>query len=315
MGLRKETRLVLALPVRVSGKNVDGESFEQDCTTVDLTANGMRVAGLMQPLRCGAVISVSYGAKSVPAQVMWIGRLAGESKGHAGLRIGGDWNNLWGRAIPRIPGDGFPDSAHRRTSAPDVEPDSKPDSKPAAMPDLKPAAKPDVKPVLKPVPKPKPSNDSVPALLARMVKSEPVDQRVTERYPCGGGVSIWQAGAKHFLRGTVVDLSLGGCYVEMMTPLKVQDLVVLTLNINGTEVRMAAEVRTSHPGMGMGLKFKDLTETDRTRVRDLVFKLGDSGTGQIDVMADVRSRIEILEEEDILQREYEKRRGGYRTNS
>jgi hypothetical protein len=46
----------------------------------------------------------------------------------------------------------------------------------------------------------------------------------------------------------------------------------------------------------------------------LVFKLGDSGTGQIDVMADVRSRIEILEEEDILQRELEKRRDGYRNN-
>jgi hypothetical protein len=304
MGLRKEMRLGLALSVRVSGENADGEPFEQDCTTVDLTVNGLRIAGLKQPLRCGAVISLSYGAKSVPAQVVWIGRLEGESKGHAGLHIVGDWNNFWGRAIPRIPGDGFPDSAHRRTSIPD----SKPDLKPAA--DLKP----DANPVLKPVPKSKASDGSVPALLAEMVKSEAEDQRVTQRYPCGGGASIWQPGAKHFLRGSVVDLSLGGCYVEMMTPLKVHDLVVLTLDINGTELRMAAEVRTSHPGMGMGLQFKDLAETDRSRLRDLVFKLGDSGTGQIDVMADVRSRIEILEEEDILQRELEKRRDGYRTN-
>jgi hypothetical protein len=306
MGLRKETRLGLALPVRVSGENAGGESFEQDCTTVDLTVNGLRVVGLTQTLRRGAVISVSYGAKSAPAHVMWTGKTGADSQGHAGLQVVGGWNNLWGRAIPRIPGDGFPNSAHRRTSMPD----SKPTTKPAAKPDLKP----DAKPVLKPVPKPKPSDRSVPALLAEMVKSEPVDQRVTQRYPCGGGASIWQPGAKHFLRGTVVDLSLGGCYVEMMTALKVHDLVVLTLDINGTEVRMAAEVRTSHPGMGMGLKFKDLAETDRSRLRDLVFKLGDSGTGQFDVMADVRSRIEILEEEDILQRECEKRRDGYRTN-
>jgi hypothetical protein len=151
MGMRRETRLELALPVRVSGENADGESFEQECTTVDLTVNGLRIAGLMQPLRCGSVISVSYGAKSAPAQVMWIGRLEGESKGHAGLHIVGGWNNLWGRAIPRIPGDGFPNSAHRRTSMPDL--------------------KPDVKPVLKTVPKPEPSDGSVPALLAEMVKS------------------------------------------------------------------------------------------------------------------------------------------------
>jgi len=193
-------------------------------------------------------------------------------------------------------------------------PDLKPDSKSTTKPDWKPAAKPDLKSDAKPVLKTKRADGSVPALLAEMVKSERVDQRVTQRYPCSGGASIWQPDAKHFLRGTVVDLSLGGCYVEMMTPLKVHDLVVLTLGINGTEVRMAAEVRTSHPGIGMGLKFKDLAETDRSRLRDLVFKLGDSEIGQIDIMVDVRSRIEILEKEDILQREHEKRRDGYRTN-
>lgn len=182
MGLRKETRLELALPVRVSGENADGESFE-DCTTVDLTMNGLHIAGLTQTLRCGAVIGVSYGAKSVSVQVMWTGKLGSKSKGHAGLHIVGGWNNLWGRAIPRIPEDGFPNSAHRRTSMPDVKPDLKPDLKS------------DAKPVLKPVSKPKPSDGSVPALLAEMVKSEPVDQRVTQRYPCGGGASIWQPGA------------------------------------------------------------------------------------------------------------------------
>src|SRR5271169_2925453 len=109
MGLRKEMRLQLALPVRVSAVNADGESFEQDCITVDLTVNGLRVEGVTQTLRRGAVISVSYGAKSVPARVMWMG-----PQGHVGLRAVGGWNNLWGRAIPQIPGDGFPDSTYRR---------------------------------------------------------------------------------------------------------------------------------------------------------------------------------------------------------
>ena len=100
-------RLQLALPVRVSGENADGKSFEQSCTTVDLTANGVRIEGLTQTVRCGAVISISYGDKSVPARVMWTGKLRSKSQGHVGLQVVGGWKNLWRRAIPYIPGDAF----------------------------------------------------------------------------------------------------------------------------------------------------------------------------------------------------------------
>jgi len=107
MGMRKEMRLQLALPVRVSGENADGKSFEQSCTTVDLTANGVRIEGLIQTVRCGAVISVSYGDKRVPAQIMWTGKMGSKSQGHVGLQVVGGWKNLWRRAIPYIPGDAF----------------------------------------------------------------------------------------------------------------------------------------------------------------------------------------------------------------
>ena len=100
-------RLQLALPVRVSGENADGKSFEQSCTTVDLTANGVRIEGLIQTVRCGAVISVSYGDKRVPAQIMWTGKMGSKSQGHVGLQVVGGWKNLWRRAIPYIPGDAF----------------------------------------------------------------------------------------------------------------------------------------------------------------------------------------------------------------
>lgn len=48
MGSRKEVRLRLAFPVGISVENVDGELFEQSCTTVDLTVHGLRVEGLTQ---------------------------------------------------------------------------------------------------------------------------------------------------------------------------------------------------------------------------------------------------------------------------
>ncbi|MGA2962795.1 MAG: PilZ domain-containing protein [Candidatus Korobacteraceae bacterium] len=272
MGLRKEMRLQLALPVRVFAENAEGESFEQDCTTVDLTVNGLRVEGITQTLRRGAVISVSYGAKSVPVRVMWMG-----PRGHVGLRAFSGWNNFWGRVIPQIPGDGFPDSTYRR--------EAKPDRKPA------------------------PSGT---VLVAREATERgPMERRGEDRYICGGAVSIWQPDAKRLVNGTVADLSLGGCYVEMMTPLNVHDRVVITLNIEGTEVRTAAEVRTSHPGMGMGLKFSDLADSDRSHLRALLSRLGHSGTDQIDLRAEAKAGIgarDPIEEDEPLRREHEKRR-------
>jgi hypothetical protein len=92
----------------------------------------------------------------------------------------------------------------------------------------------------------------------------------------------------------------------MMAPLNVRDRVVLMLSVNEIEVRAAAEVRTSHPGMGMGLKFRDLSETDRSGLHTLISRLGHSGSGQIDVRAERRSEKEvreILEDKEILQRE------------
>jgi hypothetical protein len=123
----------------------------------------------------------------------------------------------------------------------------------------------------------------------------PVERRIARRYICYGAASIWRPGAKHFVHGTVSDVSLSGCYVEVMTPLNVRDKVVLTLNMNETEIRTAAEVRTSHPGMGMGLKFWDMTETARSSMRALISRLGHSGSVQIDVRAEGRFREEVKE--------------------
>ena len=120
-----------------------------------------------------------------------------------------------------------------------------------------------------------------------------MERRIAQRYICSGVASIWHPGAKYFVRGTVTDLSLTGCYVAMMTPLEVHDRVVLMVNINGTEVRMAAEVRTSHPGVGMGLRFRDLVETDLSSLRVLISGLVDSGSCQSHVRADGRDRKEV----------------------
>ena len=418
MGLRKEMRLQLALPVRVSGENADGAPFGQECMTVDLTPNGVRLAGLIQPLRRGAVINISYGARSASARVMWTGK-----NGQAGLQILDGSKNLWGRAIPQIPGDAF----RGRTLTPQAKPDPK--SAPIAEPKPQPQAAPpeysssaqlvagatDALPQEAKPGRPRyfnflPRADllhrmsreprrklQVPVrvfgmskagrayvtnavtenvsrsgvylsgLVSEIRKNEvlilahqdhkapfrviwcrkhdtqstfdaglraleqtkniwaidfsevladecgPVERRVAKRYLCTGGASIYHPGTKKFMRGSVADLSLSGCYVEMMAPLNVNDRVAVVLQVHDTEVRATAEVRTSHTGMGMGLKFKDLADKDRSCLKDLISRLERSSPKQEPALEEETPKKElekILDSREAIQFEYERQRNG-----
>jgi hypothetical protein len=141
----------------------------------------------------------------------------------------------------------------------------------------------------------------------------PTERRAAKRHICGGVVSISHPGTKYLLRGTLADVNCDGCYVEMEKPLNIHDQVFLILNIRGTEIRTAAEVRTADPGMGIGLKFVDMAETDRTRLQALIVRIGYSGSGQIHVGAERRSGKEIREipdEPEAFERVFEKWRNG-----
>jgi len=381
-------RLGLAYSIRVSGENADGGLFEQNCTTVDLTVNGLRVEGLMQTFRRDAVISVSYGAKSVLVRVMWAGEIGAKLQGHAGLQVIGGWKNLWRRAIPHIPGDGFSKAIaiSKNRAEPEPKPRHSDDSgtilfaKGATDAAIRQVAKPEQERfvsflprvgVLQRMPREPRLKLQLPVRVCGMSKAGlpfiesiitanisrngayltglihevrkdevlilshqdrkgrfrviwsrkhhirpvfeiglraldltqsiwtidfsgvimdecgPVERRVAQRHICSGGISICHPGTKRSVRAIVADLSMSGCYVETMMPLGVHDRVVLTLNINGTEVRSAAEVRTSHPGLGMGLKFKDMPEADRSGLRALVSKLGYSGSGPMTFVLNV----------------------------
>jgi hypothetical protein len=157
---------------------------------------------------------------------------------------------------------------------------------------------------------------------------KPVERRAAQHQISGGVASISHAGTRCLLHGTVADLSLDGCYVEVAAPLNVDNRVILMpslnahdrvgliLSINGTEIRTAAEVRTFHPGMGMGLKFVDVAETDRARLRALIARTDYSGSGQIDVGAERRSGKKVpdihgeLDEPEVFPRMFEEWRNG-----
>ena len=89
------------------------------------------------------------------------------------------------------------------------------------------------------------------------------DRRATARRTCKSSCSIRQSETRFPLGAAVTDISLSGCYVELMSTLPVGTTVKMVIQVAGMTVNCGATVRTSHPGVGMGLEFEQLSEPDR----------------------------------------------------
>jgi hypothetical protein len=95
------------------------------------------------------------------------------------------------------------------------------------------------------------------------VKPRLGDRREFPRFECNMGIEIRLEEGKAPLHGKLVDLSLGGCYVEMMVPLRVGAKVELNIWIGDTKVWTPATITSSHPGFGIGIKFIGMGRQER----------------------------------------------------
>jgi hypothetical protein len=77
------------------------------------------------------------------------------------------------------------------------------------------------------------------------------------------------------LPGILTELSQGGCYIEMMSPLPVGTKVNLELSAANYTGRMGALVRTTQPGMGMGMAFTELTEGEERNLRGILQRVAE----------------------------------------
>jgi hypothetical protein len=119
------------------------------------------------------------------------------------------------------------------------------------------------------------------------------EMRTHERFSMSGGVEIRTSDKAEVGHWTVLsDLSAGGCYVNTATPLALNARPALLLRTGNTEIRTWAAVRTSHPGVGMGLEFTEMTAADRLRMDGLIQGLaGDQPKTTADPAREVAARV------------------------
>jgi hypothetical protein len=84
------------------------------------------------------------------------------------------------------------------------------------------------------------------------------ERRRSPRFHCSGSAEFRPEGSDVRMWGTLTDVSLHGCYVEMNNTFPVGTRVSLTLQALDIHVRVEATVRVTYPFLGMGMCFSEI---------------------------------------------------------
>jgi PilZ domain len=229
MGSRSEQRITVCLPVIVRGVDSRGNPFTQTAQTRDISASGARLEGLECVNRAGGEIEVKYQGKKALYRVQWVGDGWAAGIGQVGLRCLERGNYIWGLALSPSTPDDY--KSERLEHA-------------------------DLKPVV-----------------ATWPSSPPVpwagkDRRQLLRIACRLEAEVSVVGEGSRVPAKVTDLCLGGCYLEMFSPLPLDSAIEVTIHLDSGAIEAHSRVCSEHPGMGMGMSFTGMSRLDLRKLRE-----------------------------------------------
>ena len=95
------------------------------------------------------------------------------------------------------------------------------------------------------------------------------ERRAQERVPLMLELRWQSLSGKHTAR--ISDISMGGCYVETMGQVTIGDLIRFEVQLpTGRWMPLIGEVVYQLPGMGFGLRFRSLTESQKQMIASLL---------------------------------------------
>jgi hypothetical protein len=87
--------------------DANGESFEHQAMTVDITTTGARLEGTARPLQKGCIVGIQHAISKARYRVAWVGAGGTQVQNQIGLQLVDSGKLIWGRVIPRTFGDDF----------------------------------------------------------------------------------------------------------------------------------------------------------------------------------------------------------------
>lgn len=237
MGQRTEQRVAVAFKVTVRGMDPNGHAFEKIAETHDISCSGACLNGLSNFVTVGSRIEIQYKEQMAWYRVQWVDTSSAGS-GRAGVRCLEPGNYIWGVPPKEWAADSY-DPTHPT------------------------------------------SPNSEPLEVAPAQAQQPTwyggDRRQFPRKSCRIEAEVSMDNGSVRLPGTVTDISLGGCYLEMLAPLPIDTPVEILLKPEGATLEMSGKVRSSQTGLGMGIAFTGM----RPEVFERLQKLAPAPTNPI----------------------------------
>jgi hypothetical protein len=230
MGRRSEQRIAISFPVIVRGTDTRGSPFVVTTKTTDISFSGAALKGLNAIVEVGSKVEVDCRDQKALYRVQRLSPGQDSSGGYVGLRCLEVGKYIWGVPPKEWEADTY-DPANPGKSA---------------------------------VPQNGAGSGSGYGMSASW---KGPDRRQFARHMCRIGAQIYLDNDSAEIPGIITDISLGGCYLEMLSPLPVGSMVRIALNPSDAPLSLSGKVRSSQNGFGMGVSFTGMGPNDFEKLR------------------------------------------------
>jgi hypothetical protein len=110
-------------------------------------------------------------------------------------------------------------------------------------------------------------------LTEEQVKGGGPERRVQTRFPFTASADVYELRSQTRLNGRCSDLSVGGCYIDTLSPFPVGAVVRVRLVRDSRAFESAAVITYAHNSMGMGLSFTGMKREDQEVLRSWIADL------------------------------------------
>src|SRR4029077_17749678 len=100
VGKRRQKRVKVVLPVRISGKDADNNPVNELVHTLDITPNGARLGAIHHVLQTGDKLTLQYRQRRIQFRVVWVKPLVGTNEYQVGLEGLSSGGENWGLELP-----------------------------------------------------------------------------------------------------------------------------------------------------------------------------------------------------------------------
>ena len=100
MGQRREPRKDINVPVRIFGTDSAGKAFSENVSTINVSHEGVLLAGVRAELKLGEVIGLTYGSNKVRFAVKWVSQPNSAQEHRVGLLNVTTDKPLWDFPLP-----------------------------------------------------------------------------------------------------------------------------------------------------------------------------------------------------------------------